>query len=190
MRIAQDFSLCRVVGLRHFGASGWGSRTIASAKAGRWIASGRIPETVLRLNEPLRIYLQQRLNLPVELVVGETYSATGEALRFGRIDIAYLGPITYLLRSRSAKLEAFARPSHEGVGPFFKALIIVPADSSAKTLADLKDTVIAFGDRASTSGTWVPRYQLLEAGLAAGRDYTLRGWAATTMWRGRSREGL
>ena len=136
---------------------------------------GESRETVLRLNEPLRIYLQQRLNLPVELMVGETYSATGEALRFGRIDIAYLGPITYLLRSRSAKLEAFARPSHEGVGPVFKAVIIVPADSSAKTLADLKGTVIAFGDRASTSGTWVPRHQLLEAGLAAGRDYTLRG---------------
>ena len=89
---------------------------------------GESRETVLRLNEPLRVYLQQRLNLPVELMVGETYAATGEALRFGRIDIAYLGPITYLLRSRSAKLEAFARPSHEGVGPFFKAVIIVPAD--------------------------------------------------------------
>jgi phosphonate transport system substrate-binding protein len=72
-------------------------------------------------------------------------------------------------------LEAFARPSHEGVGPVFKAVIIVPATSSAKTLADLKGTVIAFGDRASTPGTWAPRYQLLEAGLAAGRDYTLRG---------------
>ena len=136
---------------------------------------GESQETVRRLNEPLRVYLQQRLNLPVELMVGETYAATGEALRFGRIDIAYLGPITYLLRSRSAKMEAFARPSHEGVGPWFKAVIIVPADSSAKTLADLKDTVIAFGDRASTSGTWVPRHQLLDAGLAAGRDYTLRG---------------
>jgi phosphonate transport system substrate-binding protein len=30
------------------------------------------------------------------------------------------------------------------------------------------------GDPASTSGTWVPRYELLEAGLISGRDYTLR----------------
>ena len=60
------------------------------------------------------------------------------------------------------------------VGPTFQAVVIVPADSPAKTLADLKGGEVAFGDPASTSGTWVPRYQLLEAGLVSGRDYTLR----------------
>jgi phosphonate transport system substrate-binding protein len=135
---------------------------------------GESPETVLRLNEPLRAYLQKRLGMPVELTVGSSYAATGQALRLGRLDIAYLGPITYILRSRKANLEAFARPSHERVGHFFQAVIIVPAASPAKTLADLKDGSVAFGDSNSTSGTWVPRYQLLEAGLAAGRDYTPR----------------
>ncbi len=135
---------------------------------------GESAPTVMRLNEPLRAYLEKRLGLPVELVVGANYAATGEALRFGRLDIAYLGPVTYILRGRSAKLEPFARPSHEVVGPTFQAVIIVPADSPAKTLADLKGGEVAFGDPASTSGTWVPRYQLLEAGLISGRDYTLR----------------
>lgn len=135
---------------------------------------GESAPTVMRLNEPLRAYLEKRLGIPVELVVGANYAATGEALRFGRIDIAYLGPVTYLLRARSARLEPFARPSHAVVGPSFQAVVIVPADSPAKTLADLKGGEIAFGDPASTSGTWVPRYQLLEAGLVAGRDYTLR----------------
>ena len=46
--------------------------------------------------------------------------------------------------------------------------------SPAKTLPDLTGGEVAFGDPASTSGTWVPRYQLLEAGLVSGRDYTLR----------------
>jgi len=135
---------------------------------------GESAPTVMRLNEPLRAYLEKKLGLPVELVVGANYAATGEALRFGRLDIAYLGPVTYLLRARSSKLEPFARPSHAVVGPTFQAVIIVPADSPAKTLADLKGGEIAFGDPASTSGTWVPRYQLLAAGLISGRDYTLR----------------
>jgi phosphonate transport system substrate-binding protein len=134
--------------------------------------------TVMRLNEPLRVYLEKKLGMPVELVVGSNYAATGEALRFGRMDIAYLGPVTYILRSRSAKLQPFARPSHEAVGPTFQAVIIVPADSKAKTLKDLKGSDIAFGDPASTSGTWVPRYQLLEAGLVSGRDYQLRSLGA------------
>ena len=135
---------------------------------------GESAPTVMRLNEPLRLYLEKRLGLPVELMVGANYAATGEALRFGRLDIAYLGPVTYILQSRRTKLEPFARPSHAGVGPTFQAVIIVPKDSPAKTLADLKGKEVAFGDPASTSGTWVPRYQLLEAGLASGRDYTLR----------------
>lgn len=135
---------------------------------------GESAPTVMRLNEPLRAYLEKQLGLPVELVVGANYAATGEALRFGRLDIAYLGPVTYILQSRRANLEPFARPTHAGVGPTFQAVVIVAADSPAKTLADLKGAEVAFGDPASTSGTWVPRYILLEAGLASGRDYTLR----------------
>ena len=135
---------------------------------------GESAPTVMRLNEPLRAYLEQKLRMPVELIVGANYAATGEALRFGRLDIAYLGPVTYILQSRRAKLEPFARPTHAKVGPTFQAVIIVPQDSPAKSLADLKGMEIAFGDPASTSGTWVPRYQLLDAGLVSGRDYTLR----------------
>ena len=135
---------------------------------------GESAPTVMRLNEPLRAYLEKRLGLPVELVVGANYAATSEALRFGRLDIAYLGPVTYILQSRKSHLEPFARPSHEVVGPTFQAVIIVPADSPAKSLADLKGQEIAFGDPASTSGTWVPRYMLVAAGLVSERDYTLR----------------
>ncbi len=135
---------------------------------------GESAPTVMRLNEPLRAYLEKRLGMPVEIMVGANYAATGEALRFGHLDIAYLGPVTYILQSRRAKMEPFARPSHEKVGPTFQAVLIVPKDSPAKSLADLKGKEVAFGDPASTSGTWVPRYQLLEAGLVSGRDYSLR----------------
>jgi phosphonate transport system substrate-binding protein len=135
---------------------------------------GESAPTVMRLNEPLRAYLQQKLNMPVELVVGANYAATSEALRFGRLDIAYLGPVTYILQSRRVQLQPFARPSHAKVGPTFQATIIVPASSPAKTLADLKGGDVAFGDPASTSGTWVPRWQLLDAGLISGRDYQMR----------------
>ena len=135
---------------------------------------GESAPTVIRLNEPMRAYLEKALGIPVELVVGSTYAATGEALRFGRLDIAYLGPVTYILQSRRVKLEPFARPSHAVDGPTFQAVVIVPKDSPARTLADLKGGEVAFGDPASTSGTWVPRYQLLAAGLVSGRDYTLR----------------
>jgi phosphonate transport system substrate-binding protein len=132
---------------------------------------GESAPTVIRLNEPLRAYLEKRLGIPIEIVVGANYAATGAALRFGRLDVAYLGPVTYVLQSRKVKLEPVARPSHPGVGPSFKAIIIVPTDSPAKKMADLRGKEIAFGDPASTSGTWVPQYMLWDAGLAPGRDY-------------------
>jgi len=135
---------------------------------------GESATTVLRLNEPLRVYLEKRLGMPVEMVVGSNYAATSAALRFGRLNIAYLGPSSYIMQSKYAPMEVFARPTHAGVGPTFQAVIIVPADSPAKTLADLKGKEIGFGDPASTSGTWVPRYMLVKAGLVSDRDYTLR----------------
>jgi len=132
---------------------------------------GESAPTVMRLNEPLRAYLEKKLGIPVELVVGANYAATGAALRFGRLDMAYLGPVTYVLQSRKTKLVPVARPSHAGAGPTFKAVVIVAKDSPYRKLSDLDDKQIAFGDPASTSGTWVPKYMLWSVGLAPGRDY-------------------
>jgi phosphonate transport system substrate-binding protein len=140
---------------------------------------GESPSVVRRLNEPLRAYLERRLRVPVELVIGRNYVATGEALRRGALDFAYLGPVTYILQSRAAPLEAFARPTHGGgVGPTFKAAVIVPRESRARTLADLAGGEIALGDLASTSGSWVPRHMLLSAGLTQDKDYTRRHMGA------------
>ena len=136
---------------------------------------GESQAVVRRLNESLRAYLERSLGRAVELVVGSSYVATGEALRSGYLDLAYLGPVTYILQSRKAGLEPFARPTHGGsVGPTFRAAIIVPADSAADSLAGLKGREIAFGDLASTSGSWVPRHMLLEAGLSSDKDYLRR----------------
>src|SRR5262245_22739051 len=99
---------------------------------------GESAPTVMRLNEPLRAHRERELKMPVEIVVGANYAATSEALRFGRLDIAFLGPVTYILQSKRSALEPFARPTHAVVGPTFQATIIVPADSPAKTLNDLK----------------------------------------------------
>jgi phosphonate transport system substrate-binding protein len=127
-------------------------------------------QTVIRLNEPLRADLERRLHMPVEVIVGTDYAATVEALRFGRIDIAYLGPVTYVLGRERAEIEPFAKPMHAH-GATFRALIITAADSPVKSLADLRDKSLAFGDVASTSGHWVPRYMLHVAGLDSGVDY-------------------
>ena len=149
------------------------SLTIRPLRLG--ILPGESPDVVRNLNEPLRLSCQRALNRPVELIVGATYSSIGDALRLRQVDVAFLGPVAYILQRRDRPLEPFARPTHPGMtGPTFKAAIIVPASSPVTSLHDLRGKEIAFGDLASTSGNWVPRYQLLDAGLVADRDYVRR----------------
>ena len=147
---------------------------------------GESAPTVMRLNEPLRAYLENRLNVKVELVVGANYAATGEALRFGRLDIAYLGPVTYILRSRTPNSSPSRGRRTQLMDQRSRRSSSRPAECAAKSLGDLKGQDIAFGDPASTSGTWVPRYQLLKRVLFPGATICRACWAPMTPWRWRS----
>ena len=53
----------------------------------------------------------------------------------------------------------------------FTSRFIVPVGSTAKTLADLKGKTFAFGSPSSTSGSLMPRYYLLQAGIDPERDF-------------------
>jgi phosphonate transport system substrate-binding protein len=143
------------------------------------ILPGESRQVVQRINEPLRAFLERFLEFPVDLVIGGNYVATSEALRRGQLDLAFLGPVTYILQSRNAGLEPFARPTHGGsIGPTFQAVIIVPAHGPVETIDQLRGMEIAMGDPASTSGSWVPRHMLLEACLSSERDYVRRNLGA------------
>jgi phosphonate transport system substrate-binding protein len=66
--------------------------------------------TLIQNAQPLKAYLENTLKKDIELVVTTDYSSMIEAMRFGRIEVAYFGPFSYVLaksapdisRSRSA----------------------------------------------------------------------------------------
>ena len=66
---------------------------------------GESAPTVMRLNEPLRTYLEKRLGIPVELFVGANYAATGEALtiRAPRHRLSGAGDLHPALARREAR---------------------------------------------------------------------------------------
>ena len=53
--------------------------------------------TVIKNNQALKQYLEEKLGKKIELVVTTDYSSMIEAMRHGRIDIAYFGPLSYVL---------------------------------------------------------------------------------------------
>jgi phosphonate transport system substrate-binding protein len=65
--------------------------------------------TLIQNAQPLKVYLERGLKKDIELVVTTDYSSMIEAMRFGRIEIAYFGPFSYVLaKSRAQEIEPFA----------------------------------------------------------------------------------
>lgn len=128
--------------------------------------------TLIQNAQPLKAHLERELKKDIELIVTTDYSSMIEAMRFGRIEVAYFGPFSYVLaKSRAPDIEAFAVGVEKGK-PTYNAILVAQADGPVKELADIRGKPFGFGDQASTSSHLVPRAHLLKvAGLTGGRDY-------------------
>ncbi len=128
--------------------------------------------TIIQNAQPLRAHLERTLSREIELVVTTDYSSMIEAMRFGRIEIAYFGPFSYVLaKSRAPAIEAFAVGVERG-SPTYNSVVIAGTDSPVRALEDIRGRPFGFGDQASTSAHLVPRAMILtRAGLNGERDY-------------------
>ena len=128
--------------------------------------------TLIQNAQPLKAYLERTLNKKIELIVTTDYSSMIEAMRFGRIEVAYFGPFSYVLaKSRAPEIEPFAVGVERGV-PSYNSVLIANATGGVKTLADIQGKPFAFGDQASTSSHLAPRAYLLKtAQLDGEKDY-------------------
>ena len=127
--------------------------------------------TIIQNAQPFKEYLGGALDKEIELVVTTDYSSMIEAMRFGRIDVAYFGPLSYVLaKSRAPEIEAFAVGVSRG-SPTYKSVIITQADSLVQSIDDIKGRTMGFGDNASTSSHLIPRAFLARHELEAETDY-------------------
>lgn len=127
--------------------------------------------TIIQNAQPLKVYLEKALAKPIELVVTTDYSSMIEAARFGRIEIAYFGPLSYVLaKSKAPDIEAFAVGVSKG-SPTYKSVVIARAEGPVKAGADIKGKMMGYGDQASTSSHLIPRALLANNGLIGDKDY-------------------
>lgn len=129
--------------------------------------------TVIQNNQPLKNYLQSKLGKQVELVVTTDYSSMIEAMRRGRLELAYFGPLSYVLaRSKDPDVQPFAALVEEPGGPpVYHALVIGNVAQHIAAIPDLKGKTMAYGDPASTSSHLIPKSMLADQGLKAGQNY-------------------
>ncbi|BEG77048.1 phosphate/phosphite/phosphonate ABC transporter substrate-binding protein [Achromobacter xylosoxidans] len=109
--------------------------------------------------------LQQQTGMKVKPFVATDYNGIIEALRARKLDVAYLGPFSYVLAASVADVEAFSVAVTKKSGKSaYKSMIVVRADSGLDSLDALRNHTFAFVDPSSASGHLFPKAGLQQAG--------------------------
>lgn len=130
--------------------------------------------------EPIRAHVESELGRPVKVLSVTDYASAIEAMKRGKADIAWFGPLSLHIAIQEASAEAFAIGMDVKKGAKYFSTIVVSADSPFQKLADLKGKTMAFVDTGSTSGYLVPAsYVLSETGMPAEQFFSKTTFAGS-----------
>jgi len=153
------------------------SATSAFAAQPQPLTVGLIPaedsQAMLENSKKVIDSLQEQLGMPVKPFIATDYNGIIEALRSKKLDVAYLGPFSYVLASSIANVEAFSVAETKKTGKSsYKSLIIVRKDSGIDTVPQLKGRTMAFVDPSSASGHLFPTAGLQKQGIEPNKYFS------------------
>ena len=119
------------------------------------------PVETLKTYEELVSYFGQVLNQPVEIVQRGTYAEINDLVRSRYVDFAFVCSLAYVIGHDEFGMELLVVPEVDGESVYYSYLV-VPADSEAKSLMDLRGKSFAFTDPLSNSGRLAPTYRLYQ----------------------------
>ena len=123
------------------------------------------PQGTVESYQDLLRYLSARLGRPVELAQRRTYAEVNDLIEKGEVDMAFVCTSAYVAGHDRFGMELLAAPQVNGEAIYYSVLI-VPRDSPARSMADLRGHVFAFTDPMSTSGRMYPTLLVNELGSA------------------------
>jgi len=127
------------------------------------------PTELQRKFAPLGKYLEAQTGMKVVFTPVSDYAAVVESLATKKIDLAWLGGFTFI--QAKIRTNGTAQPIVQREEDAKFTSKFVTADPAIKSLADLKGKTFAFGSPSSTSGSLMPRFFLLQAGLNPEKDF-------------------
>jgi phosphate/phosphite/phosphonate ABC transporter binding protein len=98
-------------------------------------------------------------------VLSKSYNETIIALGQGDIDMAFMGPLTYLHARAEYNAVSILKSITENGESFYRSVIVTKNDSQIRKLSDLQGKSFAFASMKSTSGNLIPRYLMAEYGI-------------------------
>jgi phosphonate transport system substrate-binding protein len=132
------------------------------------------PPNQQRDQQPIIEMLKKETGKEIRFQVGTDYAAIIKGLRDKKIDIADLGPFSYVLaKQQGAQISAVAaRVDKKGERPGYHSYGFTWTGSSIRTLADFRGKKVCFVDPNSTSGYLYPSAGLLTVGIEPEKDTT------------------
>ncbi|MFC6274065.1 phosphate/phosphite/phosphonate ABC transporter substrate-binding protein [Levilactobacillus tangyuanensis] len=126
--------------------------------------------------KPLEGLLKKELGIPVKVSVSTDYNTIVEAMGSKKVDVGYLPPDAYVLAHKQygdkvllqAQRFGVKEPNDENTKKlvdYYRAQILVRADSGIKSIKDLKGKKIAVQDTTSTAGWVYPAVEMLDHGV-------------------------
>lgn len=110
--------------------------------------------------------LKAELGMEVEEIQATDYNAIIEALRTGKADLAYMGPLAIALGNERAGVEPIAMKADFGdksQAIYHSLLVTNSANEDINSITDIKGRTIAFVDPDSTSGNLIPTAEIINA---------------------------
>lgn len=117
---------------------------------------------VLQQHKALVERLCAAIKRSCQWVAVDSYEALVERLGRGEVDVAYFGAATFAQASYRYRAVPLAM---RDIDFRFTSVIVVPRDSKARSLDDLKRARFSFGNCGSTSGHFMLRQRLQDQGI-------------------------
>lgn len=141
--------------------------------------------------------LGEAIGMEVKEFQASDYASVIEAMRMGKVDMAYFGPLSFAMAYERAKAEPVAMKAHERDKnqATYKSVLIARTDNAkVNSIKDIKGRSIAFVDPASTSGNLVPSAAIMAAfpdeHLTMDALHTNGTFFSSVMFSGKHQAGL
>jgi len=121
----------------------------------------------LRNNDCMRVALEERLGVPVEMFPAPDYAGVMQGLLAGQLEYAALGASSYAgiyLQDPNAVEPIFVGAESDGALGYY-AVMYTRADTGIESLEDMQGRSLAYADPNSTSGYLAPRSELMQMGI-------------------------
>jgi phosphonate transport system substrate-binding protein len=122
------------------------------------------PKGTVESYAPFLSYLEEKLNRPVELIQKRTYLEVNDLIEHGEVDVAFVCTSAYIQGHDTFGMELLAAPQVNNK-TIYNSYLIVPAESKAQSMSDLRGKVFAFTDPISLSGRVYPTYLVQKLGF-------------------------